>query len=126
MKELKITILIICSFSIQSTNYKTYYAEGASYFDRKDYNTAITNFKKSYQLKPLSQTSYYIALSYNYINNADSCDRYSAIVLKDVNANEQYKTECKKMFDSCEAIIKKNQKLQKEVKTRTVVAHDTK
>ena len=125
MKKLIIILYSTFSLGVQQGDYKDYYMEGASHFTTKDYSLAITSFKKSYQLKPLSQTAYYIALSYDYIKNVDSCYHYSAIVLKDAKAKEQYKTECKKMFDSCEAIIKKNQTLNRQITTRTVVSHDT-
>jgi hypothetical protein len=119
-------VLFICLFFFsakqQDADYVKHYKNGFTFFQNHNYEKAIIEYKKSYQLKQYFKTAYQIGLCYNYLNNCDSSTKYLRIVLleKDKNA-AKYQPESLKMFNSCGEV---GAGIRKKVDTKHVDAGD--
>ncbi|MEA2071579.1 MAG: tetratricopeptide repeat protein [Asgard group archaeon] len=45
-------------------DFRVFYYYGRCYLEKNDYDKAVTNLKKAYEMNPLGQISYFLAMSY--------------------------------------------------------------
>ncbi|MCS3737545.1 hypothetical protein [Mucilaginibacter dorajii] len=88
--------------------YKTLFNDGIIFYNDKQYEDAITAFKKSNKLSPNNKTDYYIALSYNVMKNCDSSVVYAQKVLKTGDDNNEYTNNSTKMIAACSPPVVNN------------------
>ncbi|MES2457391.1 MAG: hypothetical protein V4594_17675 [Bacteroidota bacterium] len=66
---MKFVLLVCLLFLFPEADFRSYYSEGVTALKKKEYKKAIDQFSKSYALKKMSFSSYYLAISYFKLSN---------------------------------------------------------
>jgi tetratricopeptide (TPR) repeat protein len=93
----------LCFFSIL-TDYKTYFNDGITEYNNKNYRKAIENFTQSYNLKKHSKSSYYISLSYFKLGEDSLAEKFArrAQAENPILAEDPYQINIQHIYEYCE------------------------
>ena len=69
-------LLFIFSFAFLMDDYKTIYYQGFAALKVKNYNSALSLFRKAYSLEPNPKIAYYIAYTFYFLDEIDSAALY--------------------------------------------------
>lgn len=88
----KLSLLLLIAL-FPADDHKTFFNRGMVNFQKNDYSQAVNNFNESYKLKKHAKTSYYLALSYFYMDKDSLANDCAVRALKE---NPQLADSCKK------------------------------
>jgi hypothetical protein len=98
-------ILAICIlFNVIIEDYKQFFANGLAAYNNNDFNEAVDNFTKSYNLKKHSKTSYYMAISYFKMGNDSLAEKFALRAKTElpILPDEPYQQNINHIFEFCE------------------------